>query len=97
MTRFEITTLCLSVIGVLMVPLIGVMLRGMIRWIRTEDRLDTLIGDVRELVSDQDKVHSDILSQMKYDRDATNTRLRYLEEFFMAYGMNQKGGKLHVI
>lgn len=30
------------------------------------------------------QTHKEIASQMKYDRDATNTRLRYLEEFFMS-------------
>jgi hypothetical protein len=34
------------------------------------------------------QTHKEIASQMKYDRDATNTRLRYLEEFFMTQAAN---------
>jgi hypothetical protein len=78
-THFEITTVGLTVIGVLLIPLLGIATRAMVKWIRTEDRLDVLVRDVRTLVTDEKAVHKEMSDQMKYDRDATNKRLIYLE------------------
>ena len=89
MTYYEIITIALTVIGVLLIPLIVVAFRGLVRWIRTESKLDKLVDDVRELVTDQEKVHREMIDQMKYDRDATNTRLQYLERYFMSRGMGR--------
>ena len=89
MDSFQLTNLILTIIAVILIPGIVLLFRGMIRWVRTESKLNTLVGDVRELVDDKGKVHAAILEQMKYDRDATNTRLRYLEEYFMAHGMRR--------
>ena len=47
---------------------------------RTEDKLDNAIERLEELVKDKDKVHLAIFEQQKFDRDATDRRLRYLEE-----------------
>lgn len=80
------------VIAVLLIPLGVFLLRGMVRWVRTEDQLTTLIRRVESLVDDKDRTHKELAEQMKFDRDATNRRLRYLEEYFMRFGMD-KGGK----
>jgi hypothetical protein len=87
MTQYEVVATCLSVVGVLLIPVIALLFRGMIRWVHTENQLAQLVGDVRELIEEKDKVHMEMLGQMRYDREATNTRLRYLEEYFMSHGM----------
>jgi hypothetical protein len=89
MTHFEITTLVLSVIGILLIPLIRMAWLAMVRWISTETQLKQLVKDVGTLVENQDTVHSAIYKQMQIDREATNTRLRYLEEYFMNHGMRK--------
>jgi len=76
----------LSVMGILLLPTLGLVLRITIRWTRTEDRLSTVIDDVKELISSQDKVHAEMLAQMRLDRDATDRRLRFLEEWIMRGG-----------
>jgi hypothetical protein len=88
-THFEWTTLILSAIGILLIPLIRIAWLAMTRWIGTENQLKTLVKDVGTLVENQDKVHSEIYRQMQLDRDATNKRLRYLEEYFMSHGMRK--------
>ena len=89
MTHYNLITVILSILGIILIPILGVLIRGMVRWIRTEDELKVLVADVRELIENKDKVHSDILNQMRFDRDATNQRLRYLEEYFMSHGMRR--------
>lgn len=56
------------------------------RWQKTEDALSELTKDMKELVESKDKVHVAMYDQMKIDRDATNQRLRYLEEFWITLG-----------
>lgn len=89
MTEYDLIVILLTVIGVLLIPTIGVLFRGMVRWVRTEDQLTNLVHEVKELVNDNEKSRGDILRQMTYDREATNTRLRYLEEYFMSHGMGK--------
>lgn len=79
-TRFEFLSLLLSIIVLLIIPLIITMIRGIVKWTRTEDKLNTLMRDVSQLVEDKDKTHTEILAQMREDRNATNRRLRWLEE-----------------
>lgn len=79
------------IIAVLLIPLIVMLARGMVRWVRTEDKLNELVEDVRKLVDDKDRTHREISEQMRFDRDATNKRLRYLEEYFMSHGMGRQG------
>lgn len=75
MTHFEITTIALSVIAVILIPVLTLMVRGAIKWTRTEDKLSELVTDMRELVI-----------QGKADKEATDKRLRYIEEWFMSGG-----------
>lgn len=79
-------TVVLAVFSVLLIPLLAVLIRGAVKWTRTEDKLSVLVDDVRQLMTDKDKVHSEILEQMRMDRDATDRRLRYIEEFWMDQG-----------
>lgn len=72
MTSFELLTLIMSFIGVILIPCVVLMIRGAIKWTRTEGKLSELITDVRELVE-----------QGKADKEATDKRLRYIEEWFM--------------
>jgi hypothetical protein len=76
----------LTVISVLLLPTLVLMVRGVVKWTRTEDRLSELVTDVKTLVDDQDKVHTAMLEQMRTDREATDRRLRFIEEWFMQRG-----------
>jgi hypothetical protein len=80
------SAIILTVFSALLLPALAIMYRGAVKWTRTEDRLATLVEDVRELIADKDKVHAEILEQMRVDRDATDRRLRYIEEFWMDNG-----------
>lgn len=51
-----------------------------------EDKLDNAINDIAQLVIDKDRVHTAIYEQMRIDREATDKRLRYLEEFWIGVG-----------
>jgi uncharacterized membrane protein YbaN (DUF454 family) len=82
--------LILGIIALLLLPAIGLLIRGAIKWTRTEAKLDTLITRVGELVRDKDKVHTEIFSQMREDRLATNQRLTYLERVWIEKGFGQK-------
>jgi hypothetical protein len=66
-------------------------MRSVRNWTRMEIRLESLANSVEKLVVDKDRVHNEIvareqevhnemLSQMREDRNATNLRLRWLEE-----------------
>lgn len=69
---------------------LGATLRYLIKSVRhqtqIEDKLDNAIEDIARLVVDKDKVHTAIYEQMRVDRDATDKRLRYLEEFWISIG-----------
>lgn len=84
MTHFEVTSVILTVIAILIIPAVAILFRGAVKWTRTEDRLENLMTAVGKLVDDKDKVHAAMLEQMSQDRAATDRRLRYIEERFMA-------------
>jgi hypothetical protein len=71
MDHFEIISILLSAVGILFVPLIAMSFRAMIRWVRAEEKLTTLVAGM--------------LDQQKFDRDATNQRLQYLERWNMEH------------
>lgn len=62
------------------VALVAYLIKGAARWARTEERLEDLIMDVKKLVADKDEAHKLIMETLKDDREATNRRLRWLEE-----------------
>ena len=63
-----------------LVSIVVYIIKGVARWARTEERLEELITDVKELVKDKDQAHRLIMDTLKDDREATNRRLRWLEE-----------------
>lgn len=67
--------------------LLGVLIRVTSKATKTEDKLNELAEDIKELIAAKDNVHAKILDQMKYDRDTTDKRLRYMEEWFMRKGL----------
>lgn len=80
MTQFDWVIIIMTALTALLIPAIGLMFRLVIKWTKTESRLEELTKDMRELVNDKDKIHSEILGQMRDDRAATDKRLRWLEE-----------------
>jgi hypothetical protein len=69
MTHFEWITVLLTILTLVLLPATGLLIRGAVKWTRTEDRLSALVTQVAELVE-----------QGKDERAATDRRLRYLEE-----------------
>lgn len=84
--RFTITISLISLIFTVMCILLGVLIRLVVRFTRTEDKLNEVVADVEKLVADKDKVHAAMLSQMADDRAANNQRLRWLEERYWGKG-----------
>ena len=80
MTEFEWVTVLLSVLAVLVLPALGLLVHLTIRWTRTESNLTDLVEDVKQLVTDKDRVHGEMYKTMREDRAATDRRLRWLEE-----------------
>lgn len=86
MTKYEWVSVALTVVAVLLIPVIVILVRGAIKWTHVEDKLSELVTDVGQLVANKDKVHSEMLEQMRLDREATDRRLRFIEEWFMNRG-----------
>lgn len=80
MKPIELLTLTLGVISSLLIPLMVILIRGAIKWARVESKLDHAIEELRSISADKDRVHTEIYSQMREDREVTNKRLRWLEE-----------------
>lgn len=80
MTRFEIYTLILSLAAIVIIPLIVLLVRITQKWTRVEGKLETLANNMDKLVKDKDAIHTEMISQMRDDRKATDRRLRWLEE-----------------
>ncbi len=80
-------------IGVICIPTLIMLAKGASRWARTETHLETLIGEVRQLVQDKDKTHEEMLEQMRVDRDATDRRLRFMEEWYMRRGLREEANE----
>ena len=73
-------TIVLTIIGVIVIPVLAVIFRAAVRWKGIEDKLEGITDDLKSLVHDKDRVHTEIATQMREDRLATNQRLRWLEE-----------------
>lgn len=85
MENYPAMTVVLSVLAILIIPALVVMVRGAIKWTRVEDKLDRLVDEMVLLVKDKDATHAEMLSQMRSDRDATDRRLRFIEEAWMKH------------
>ena len=79
MTEYETLSLVLGILSVVLIPLGWVVIRGLVKWVRVENKLDNVISRMEELVKDKDVVHREIVNQMREDRKATNERLQWLE------------------
>lgn len=80
MTHFETYTLILSLAAIVIIPLIVLLIRITQKWTRVEGKLETLANNMDKLVKDKDAIHTEMISQMRDDRKATDRRLRWLEE-----------------
>jgi hypothetical protein len=79
MTEFDWIVVVMTFFSVLFIPLLVLIVRGAMKWTRVEASLERLVGDVNKLVIDKDKVHNEMLTTMREDRNATDQRLRWLE------------------
>lgn len=86
MTEYEILSLALGLLSVILLPLVYAALRGLVKWTQVEDKLDGIADKMIELVADKDRVHQEISRQMHEDRKATNERLQWLERNLWAQG-----------
>lgn len=91
MKPYEIVSMILSIVGLLLLPLVVFLIRGAIKWTRVEGKIDHAIEELRAIVADKDKVHNEIYAQMREDRAATDRRLRWLEEFLWKRGNSGRG------
>lgn len=78
--NWESVAVIISSIAIILTPMIAFLYRTTVKWTHVEDKLENVVEDVKDLVKDKDKVHTEILSQMTHDRDATDKRLRWLEQ-----------------
>lgn len=87
MNTFEWTiSTAITILAILLIPAIGLLIRIVVKWTRTEARLEDLADDMRKLVNDKDQTHREMLGQMREDRQATDRRLRWLEEYLWRRG-----------
>lgn len=84
-------TAALGVLSVVLIPLLVIAYRVVIKWTRMESNLGAISADVRELVTTRDATQREMLEQMRHDREATDKRLRYLEEYWMQKGRDHAG------
>jgi hypothetical protein len=73
-------TIALSVMGVIVFPTLLLAFRAAIRWKGIEDKLGEVVTQLQEITEDEHRVHAELNTQMREDRNATNLRLRWLEE-----------------
>jgi hypothetical protein len=93
MTKFDWIMLVMSTISILLIPSLLLLVRLVTKWTRAEERLMELAKDMGELVKDKDKVHAEMLAQMREDRSVTDRRLRWLEENLWASSIVRKEGR----
>lgn len=86
MNGYEIVTVLISASGVILIPILVLMVRTAMRWTRTEDKLTAVVENLERMLTESDKVHNAMYSQMANDRDVTDKRLRFIEEWFMRRG-----------
>lgn len=87
MTTFDWSVILLSIVSVMLIPAIALMVNVSVKWTKAQDRIENLTEDMRELVDNKDKIHAEMLQQMREDRAATDRRLRWLEENLWRFGV----------
>lgn len=79
-TQFIVlTTLLIAIVGAIWTMVVFVA-KGAARWARTEQRLENLIIQVDKRTEQTDATHREIVTTIRQDRAATDSRLRWLEE-----------------
>lgn len=76
----------LSLVFIVFSGVMTLLIRVIIRYTKTESKLDSVAQDLKDLMISKDSMQREMLEQMKIDRDATDRRLRYLEEWHMLHG-----------
>lgn len=79
----DITTLVRIAVGITttaIVPIVFLLIRLANKWTRIELTLEQIGKDIQETVTNSDTAHQEIYREMREDRKATNSRLRFLEE-----------------
>jgi Na+-transporting methylmalonyl-CoA/oxaloacetate decarboxylase gamma subunit len=59
---------------------IGLLIRVVRIMTKHEDKIEEVANDLKEIVESKKQDHAAMIRQMTEDRNATNKRLRYLEE-----------------
>lgn len=84
--RFTITLTILGMLAALLSTVLTVVIRATVKWTRTEDKLSTLVDEVRELIVRKDTDHEALRGeardrQARADREHVDMRerLTYLE------------------
>lgn len=94
MNQFEsVVTVALSIIAILLIPSVALLWRIATKWTHTVNKLENLEKGIEAIVEDKDRAHAEIITQMREDRTATNSRLRWLEENLWAQGSKKPEGK----
>lgn len=83
MTQYDVLTLLLAGTTVILIPALTILIRGTVKWVRIESKVDYLAENLRAILHDDIKIHAELADQMREDRRATNERLRWLEEWHM--------------
>lgn len=59
--------------------------------VQSKEGTDKKLTDgIKEVVSEQTSVHREMYEQMRVDREATDKRLRFIEEYWMQSGQKRK-------
>lgn len=82
-------SLALTAVAVLLIPLLALTYRLVIRWTRSEDKLEQVVRDLDGLMRSKDETHRWLYDQMAKDRHVTDKRLRWLEQHLWREGKRQ--------
>lgn len=77
-------------LSVIVIPFFVVLWKTSARWTTMDMRMAQMNTELRALVNDKERAHSTLLDQITRDREATNMRLRYLEEHAWPIGRGRK-------
>lgn len=84
MNDAHIIELVSSIIGVIILPVLVYVVRITAKWASVEEKLSRVVADVDKLVRDKDTTQAAIVDMMAKDREATDLRLRWLENHLWA-------------
>jgi Fic family protein len=55
-----------------------------------ETEHEAIVGEIKSVVTNEKNIHKEIVDQMRMDREATDKRLRFIEEYWMREGRGNK-------